>query len=147
MKFFYYNLFQNICRLFHVLIQFLFTIWETELDYYHQKVNVRVASRVAKELKIYDLGRLGNLKKMPEILGFDSECPAGYPKAKFWLFLVKNCKDSTQKHSIEKHTLPNFVRNFLRKQVFISNLVQTSWFYFFEDFRISKDLFPLQIDI
>ena len=46
-----YNLGQNICRLFHVLAQFLFTSSQTELDYYHWKVNVRVTSRVAKQLK------------------------------------------------------------------------------------------------
>ena len=34
------NLEQNICRLFHVLAQFLFTISETELEYYYQKVAV-----------------------------------------------------------------------------------------------------------
>ena len=41
------NLGQNICRLFHFLAQFLFTTSKTELDYYHQKVSARVASRVA----------------------------------------------------------------------------------------------------
>ena len=41
---FWANLGQNICRLFHVLAQFLFTTSETELDYYHQRVNVWVAS-------------------------------------------------------------------------------------------------------
>ena len=40
------NLGQNICRLFHVLAQFPFMISEAELDYYHQKVNVRVAESV-----------------------------------------------------------------------------------------------------
>ena len=40
------NLGQNICRLFHVLAQFPFMISEAELDYYHQRVNVRVAERV-----------------------------------------------------------------------------------------------------
>ena len=39
------------CRLFHFLAQFVFTTSEKELDYYHQKVNVRVASRVAERLK------------------------------------------------------------------------------------------------
>ena len=34
-------------RFFCVLGQFLFTISETELDYYHQKVKVQVASQVA----------------------------------------------------------------------------------------------------
>ena len=36
---------------FHVLPQFLFTTTETEVDYYHQKVSVQVASRVAERLK------------------------------------------------------------------------------------------------
>ena len=31
----------HICKLFHVLARFLFTISETELDYYHQKVNFK----------------------------------------------------------------------------------------------------------
>ena len=46
-----YNLGQNICRLFHFLAQFVFTTSETEVDYYHQKVNLRVASRVAERLR------------------------------------------------------------------------------------------------
>ena len=45
---FFYNLEQNIYRLFHVLAQFLFTTSETEIDYYHQKVDVRVISRVTE---------------------------------------------------------------------------------------------------
>ena len=42
---------QNICRLSHFLAQFVFSTSETELDYYHHRVNVRVASRVAERLK------------------------------------------------------------------------------------------------
>ena len=34
-----------------ILAQFPFTTIEFELDFYHQKVNVRVDSRVAQELK------------------------------------------------------------------------------------------------
>ena len=45
------NLEQNICRLFHVLTQLLFSTSETELDYYHQKMKLRVASQVAEGLK------------------------------------------------------------------------------------------------
>ena len=45
------NLGQNIWRLFHILAKFVFTTSETELDYYHQKVNVRVVSQVAERLK------------------------------------------------------------------------------------------------
>ena len=36
------NLGLCICRLFHVLAQLPFTTRETELDYYYQKVNVRL---------------------------------------------------------------------------------------------------------
>ena len=46
---------QNICRLFHFLAQFLLTTSETELNYDHQKVNVHVASRVAEQIRTYDL--------------------------------------------------------------------------------------------
>ena len=42
---------QNIFRLFKVLAYFLFTTSETERDYYQRKLNVRVALRVAKQLK------------------------------------------------------------------------------------------------
>ena len=53
---------------FHVLAQFPFTTSEMGLDHCHQKVNLRVASRVDERLK--DLGsRLGNFKKIPEMLG------------------------------------------------------------------------------
>ena len=47
----YYNLRQNIWRLPHFLEQFSFTTDLSELDYYHQKVSVRAASRVAERLK------------------------------------------------------------------------------------------------
>ena len=46
-----YDFGQNIWRLAHSLTQLFFTTSETELDYYHQKVNVRVASRVVERLK------------------------------------------------------------------------------------------------
>ena len=36
---------------FYVLAQFLFTASETELNYYHQNVNVVVELRVAEQLK------------------------------------------------------------------------------------------------
>ena len=46
-----HNLGQNTWKLFHFLAQFFFTSSETELDYYHQKVSVRVASRLAERVK------------------------------------------------------------------------------------------------
>ena len=59
-----FNLGQNICNLFNFLVQFLFTTSETELDYYHQKINVRVALQVAEQLKTFR-----NFKKNPEMFG------------------------------------------------------------------------------
>ena len=43
------NLGENICTLFYVLEQFLFATSETKPDYCHQKVNIRITSRVAEE--------------------------------------------------------------------------------------------------
>ena len=43
------NLGQNTCRLFF-LAQFVFTTSETELDHYHRKMNVRVASQIVERL-------------------------------------------------------------------------------------------------
>ena len=62
---------------FHVLAQFPFTTNHTELNYYHQKVNVWVAGR----LKTEDLRKLENFKKSPEIIQIDDECTVGYLKA------------------------------------------------------------------
>ena len=46
-----YNLGQNISRLFHVLAQFPLTTGKTQVNVYHHKVSVGVASRVPKRLK------------------------------------------------------------------------------------------------
>ena len=62
---------------FHFLAQFVFTASETELDYYHHKVNVRVAERPNTQ----DLRKLRNFKKIPEMLGFDAEYLAVHTKA------------------------------------------------------------------
>ena len=62
------NLGRNICRLFHVLAKFLFITCKTELDYYHQKVNLRVALQFAERLKTSDLKKLGNFKGITETL-------------------------------------------------------------------------------
>ena len=56
------NLGYNICRLLHVLVQFLFTTSETELYCYHQKVNVRVALQIA-EAKDFRC-KTSNLRKL-----------------------------------------------------------------------------------
>ena len=53
------------------LAQFSFTTSESELDYYHQKVNVRVASSCERR------------KKISEKLAIDGKSPASHTKAKF----------------------------------------------------------------
>ena len=77
------NLGQKNCRLRQFLAQFLFTKSETKLDYYHQKMKLRVVSQVAKQRKTQNHRKLGNFKKTSEMLGFDSEYPPGHPKTKF----------------------------------------------------------------
>ena len=52
------NLGQNICKLFHILAHIPFITSKTELYLFHQKVNVRVASRVAKRLNLNKAGLL-----------------------------------------------------------------------------------------
>ena len=115
-----YNLGQNICRLFHFLAQFVFPTSKTELDYYHHRVNARVPSRVAERLKerLKDLRKLGNCKKIPEMLGFDGEYPAVHPRSKFWRFWVECSKTSAVKQSIEK---PIFLISLISMQIFIQD--------------------------
>ena len=67
--------------LFHFLVQFVFIISETELDYYHQKVNVPVVSRLAERLKTLNIRKLRNFKKIFQILGFDAKYLPVHPKA------------------------------------------------------------------
>ena len=45
-------------------------------------MNARVISKVAERLKTYDLRKFEDLKEIPEMLGFDGDYPAGYPKGK-----------------------------------------------------------------
>ena len=51
-----YNIEQNIWRLFHILAQFFFTSSETELDYYHQKVIVKLPHELPDDLRLRILG-------------------------------------------------------------------------------------------
>ena len=112
---------------FHFLAQFVFTTSEMEPHYYHQKVNIRVASRVAKWLKTYNLRKLRKFKKIPEILGLDGEYPTVHPQFEFWCVLVKSCKKSNVKHSIENPLLLNFVN---LPSTFCPRLLEEPNFYF-----------------
>ena len=77
------NYWQNICRLFHDNALFPVTTRKLELDYYQQKVNVKVASRLTEWLRTYDLRQLENFKKIPGKLRIDGKSPSSYPKAEF----------------------------------------------------------------
>ena len=46
-------------------------------------MNVRVVSPAAERHKTYDLGKLGNFKKIPEMLRFNRGYPAIHPKPNF----------------------------------------------------------------
>ena len=54
-----------------------------------------------------DLKRLGNFKKISEMLGFDGEYPAD--QRQILTFVLKNREKSALKNSIEKHVLLNFM--------------------------------------
>ena len=81
------------------------------------------------------------------MLGFDGEYPAVHPKTKFWGFLVKNCKKYFKKNLFCLSSwicLQPFVQNCLRKQIVISNSVQTLWFYLKSlEFENAHSLFKL----
>ena len=68
---------------FSLLAQFVHTTSEMELDYHHQKVNVRVASRVSERLMTQEIRKLRSFKKITEMFGFNGEYPAVHPKVKF----------------------------------------------------------------
>lgn len=51
----YLQPFTKIMRHFYLLTWLPFTAGEKELDYFHQKLNIRVALQDAKRLKIADL--------------------------------------------------------------------------------------------
>ena len=76
-------------RLVHVLAQFLFTTIELELRYYHQKVNVQVALRVAEGIKTQDCCELGNFKKIPKMLALMTSTEPASQKPNFDVFFGK----------------------------------------------------------
>ena len=74
---------------FFMITQFPFTASEWRLDYYHQNLNVRVASRFAEPLKTWDLQKLGSFKEFfrmfPNSLQyFMQELPRKYIYNNLW---------------------------------------------------------------
>ena len=72
---------------------------ETKLDYYHQKKNVQVVPLIAEQLKTFDRKKIGNFKKISEMLELMASVQPA--KRRFLSFTRKNCKKSPTKDSIE----------------------------------------------
>ena len=70
-------------RVFDVAPNFPFTTGEMMGDYYLQTCNIKVASRVAKQLKTYDLKKLENTGKVPKLHRMMALWPGLLPKQKF----------------------------------------------------------------
>ena len=85
---------QNIYRFFPVLAQFLSITIETEVDYYHQKVNAQAASRISERRGTQDLCKFGNFKKIIKILNGDYT--VGHQKYKFWHLRQRIAKNQLQ---------------------------------------------------
>ena len=89
-----YNLRQNICRLFHVLAQVLFTTSEMRLDFIMTKRNYELSQELMNYLK---LRKLGNYKKISEMLRYDGRPPASRPyKSQILTPLAKSRKSSSR---------------------------------------------------
>ena len=65
-----YNPGHNISEVFNKLVQVRIAITKPTLDIYYNKLGTPVpSSRVAEQLKTYDLRKLGNIRKMPNFGG------------------------------------------------------------------------------
>ena len=118
---------QNICRFFYFFAHFAFSRSETELQYYHQKVNEGVALRVTERLTTLGVTNLGTFMIIDEMPGFDSKYGAFQEKRKSWQILVKDCENSGSTHPIEKY-ISRKVLNF--SPTFCSRLSKKSDFHF-----------------
>ena len=77
-----YNLGHNILALFNNLVQVRIATSKTILDIYYNKLDTRVASRVAKRLKTQDLRKLGDIKNMSNLGEGAAQCPEFLPEIK-----------------------------------------------------------------
>ena len=82
-----YNLGQNICRLFHFSAQFVFTTSETELDHYHQAVNVELPHELRNDLRLRILGNYEVSRKSLKCLDLSVSNQPSSQKSNFDVFL------------------------------------------------------------
>ena len=92
----------------------MFTLSEREQDYYYQKANIGVASRIVKRLKTQGLRKVGKFKKIPAKLVIDSKVLSRPPKRQFLTVVLQSWDYSSVKHFIKKPMLLNFVDLFTK---------------------------------
>ena len=92
----------------------MFTLSEREQDYYYQKANIGVASRIVKRLKTQGLSKVGKFKKIPAKLVIDSKVLSRPPKRQFLTVVLQSWDYSSVKHFIKKPMLLNFVDLFTK---------------------------------
>ena len=78
---------------FSCLAWFPFTRNEIGLDYYQERVNVKISSRVAEQVKIYDLRKLASFKKIPEMLWIKKQVTSWPQKIKILKIALQNAKN------------------------------------------------------
>ena len=93
-----------ICRLFHISAQN-----ERELDYYHHKVDIPVASQVARRPKIQNLRKIKNLNEIHEILEIHGQVLSWPPQKQISTVEPQVCDKLTVKCFIEKTILLKFM--------------------------------------
>ena len=77
-------------------------------------MRLRVVSRVAERLKASGLRKLGNFKKIPEILLNHYKVLTRSPKSQIMKVVLEKCKKDDVNHFINKPTLVNlnFIQSF-----------------------------------
>ena len=86
------NLGHNILELYNALVQIRFATSKTKLDIEYNKLGIRVASRVAKQLKTQNLRKLENIVKISSLAGDIAPYPVSLSEIKRWQQQLKNTK-------------------------------------------------------
>ena len=103
---------------------------EVKWSFYHQKLNIGVASWIAKQLKTEDIEKWVNFKKISKLSARITEYPVFHPKLKIWLKDYKieqnqRLNFSWKSYFTRFHKLDSghFVTGCLRKQILFLQLV------------------------
>ena len=85
-----YNPGHNILELYNILALIRYTTSKRKLDIQHSKLGVRVASRDAEQLKTQDLRKLGNIRKISNLVGHIAQCLVSLQGFRLWKQQLKN---------------------------------------------------------